>query len=396
MKFSVLLPTRNRLEYLKFAISSVLKQDYNNWEIIVFDNSSEEDIEGYTRSLGDARVKYFKTESFCPVTENWNNAIEKATGDYVIMLGDDDCLLDGYFSKCLSLLEQHNFPDMMYNSALNYVYPEVMPGAPQGYLMQWGYAPFLVGQTNPFILDKCEVRLIVNEILNFTVAVNFGAQHCLISKELITTMQQYGKFYQSPYPDYYATTSLLLKANRILAVPFPMVVIGVTPKSFGYYYFNNKEQKGLEFLQNASNDEVSKNMAKYIIPGTNMNISWLLSMETVRRNFCREYSLKVNYKKFRFLQVLHQCKKYACHEELCLKDMIAFFKSLFLWEQFAYFIPFLIALFIRKRPNDMKGRAWANKMAYVFSHPSHGIPKQFPGQYTNILDVFEQFKIESI
>jgi hypothetical protein len=283
---------------------------------------------------------------------------------------------------------------MIYNSALNYVYPEVIPGAPQGYVTQWGYASFLVGQTHPFILDKNEVRLMVKKTLNFTLAVNFNMQHSLISKELIAVMQEYGKFYQSSYPDYYATTSLLLKANRILAVPFPMVVIGVTPKSFGYYYFNNKEQEGIEFLQNASNDEVSRDMARYIISGTNMNISWLLAMETVKKNFGREYALKVNYKKFRFLQVLHQYKKYACREGLYLRDMIVFVKSLFLWEKFAYFIPFLIALFIRKRSNGEKNRIWATQMAYAFSHPTHGIPKQFPGKYTNILDVFEQIKID--
>ena len=47
MKFSVLLPTRNRLKYLKYAVDSVLAQDYVNWEIIISDNDSEEDIFSY-------------------------------------------------------------------------------------------------------------------------------------------------------------------------------------------------------------------------------------------------------------------------------------------------------------------------------------------------------------
>jgi hypothetical protein len=339
-------------------------------------------------------MKYFRTKSFCPVTENWNNALNLATGDYVIMLGDDDCLLDGYFTYCMVLLKQYQFPDMIYNSALNYVYPGVMPGAPQGYLTKWGYASFLVDKQTPAILDRSEAHRLVNEILSFNLSVNFNMQHSLVSRNLITKMLSYGKFYQSPYPDYYATTALLLKAERILTVPFPMVVIGVTPKSFGCFYFNNKEKQGVDFLQSISKGEDYTSLAKHIIPGTDMNISWLLAMETVRRNFNSEYPIKVNYKKFRFLQVLHQYKKFACREELSFRDMLSYAKRLFIWERFLYFIPFLIALLIRKGPQNNRGRSWAGKMAYAFSHPSHGTPKQFSGEYKNIMDVFRQEKID--
>ena len=49
MKLSVLLPTRNRLTFLRYAIESVRRQDVPDWEIIVSDNHSEEDIAGYIR-----------------------------------------------------------------------------------------------------------------------------------------------------------------------------------------------------------------------------------------------------------------------------------------------------------------------------------------------------------
>ncbi len=98
MKFSVLLPTRNRLDLLSYAIETVRRQDYSDWEIIVSDNFSEEDIAGYVRSIDDSRIKYCRTDKFVPVTDNWNNALAKSDGDYVIMLGDDDCLMKGYFS----------------------------------------------------------------------------------------------------------------------------------------------------------------------------------------------------------------------------------------------------------------------------------------------------------
>ena len=44
MKFSILLPTRDRLELLKLAVESVRLQDYAEWEIIVSDNASSQDV----------------------------------------------------------------------------------------------------------------------------------------------------------------------------------------------------------------------------------------------------------------------------------------------------------------------------------------------------------------
>ena len=61
---SVLLPTRNRLEFLRYAIETVLRQDDPDWEIVVSDNDSGEDIAGHLDGLADERIRYVRTASF--------------------------------------------------------------------------------------------------------------------------------------------------------------------------------------------------------------------------------------------------------------------------------------------------------------------------------------------
>ena len=61
MKISILLPTRNRLTYLKLVIETVRRQDSIDWEIVISDNDSTEDIESYVESLGDGRIRYART-----------------------------------------------------------------------------------------------------------------------------------------------------------------------------------------------------------------------------------------------------------------------------------------------------------------------------------------------
>ncbi len=389
MKISVLLPTRNRLEYLKYAISSVMQQDYADWEIIISDNFSEDDVESYAKSLSDSRVHYYRTKEFLPVTDNWNNALEKSIGDFVVMMGDDDCLLPGYFRTCAALIKQHN-PDLIYNNAIQYTYPKVIPDAPDGFLVQYGYASFLVSRDKPYILEKNEGYRLVQKIMNFNVIVNFNAQHTLVSRELVMKMQKKGKFYQSPYPDYYATTALLLSAEKILAVPYRLVVIGVSPKSFGYFYHNDKENEGNEFLKNSGYEEIYNRIAKWFFPGTNMNTSWLMAMETVRYNFGMDYFLKVNYKKYRFLQVLNHLKKIAT-KETEIKDLWKIIRCMFWWEKLFYLIPILIAFYIRLYPRKSRTITWVNKMLYKFSHPTLDTPKVFSVKYSNILDVYKNF-----
>ena len=155
MKFSVLLPTRNRLDLLSYAIETVRRQDYSDWEIIVSDNFSEEDIASYVRSLNDPRIKYFRTDAFIPVTDNWNNALEQSAGDYIIMLGDDDGLMKGYFSTLGHVIEKYDAPDLIYTSAYLYAYPGVMPDFPDGFLRSYNNREIYRSAGTPFWLENC-------------------------------------------------------------------------------------------------------------------------------------------------------------------------------------------------------------------------------------------------
>jgi len=389
-KFSVLLPTRNRLKYLRYAVESVLQQNYPDWEIIISDNDSEEDIRGYVASLAEPRIKYYRTPNFIPVTDNWNNALEKSTGDYVIMLGDDDCLLNNYFTHALSLIKQFQSPDFIYSSAFQYAYPEVFPGHPEGMLQKWGNAIFFEGKQQPFIIEKEEAIPLVKETMQFKVMYNYNAQFVLVHRSLIRKLQTQGPFYQSPYPDYYSTTALFLNAQRILAVPDPLVVVGITPKSFGFYYFNKKENEGNDFLKNVPDQSILKDVEKYVMPGTDMNSSWMLALETVKKNYGNQFNLKLNYSRYRLLQILHHYKKFATDGSTTTKDLWKMSKHLFWTEKIVYLIPFyLLALGLKMHPNRA---ALIYDLTIGLSHPRYTMTK-IDGQFRTILDVFEKMKI---
>ena len=396
MKFSVLLPTRNRLDLLSYAIETVRRQDYLDWEIIVSDNFSEEDIAGYIRSLNDSRIKYFRTDKFVPVTGNWNNALTKSDGDYVIMLGDDDCLMQGYFSTLKRIIEEHNDPDLIHTSAFQYAYPGVRPDFPDGYLHSYVSREIFRNENKPFWLEKLEAKELVNQSLNFRMGFDYNMQFFLVSRKLIVRMAEYGLFYQSPYPDYYAANAVMLKAESVLIVPQPLVTVGIGPKSFGFYYFNDLESKGSEFLKCLPDPDMKLRLEKITLPGTDLNTSWLFAMETLSNTFCKDINVSVNYDRYRYLQI---CAVYSSvlYGKNIPKITIQNLKNkMTIREQLIYGVPMsslvAIATILPKIFHSLGARLimrFTRAIPRNFSSKTSDVIK---GKFTTILDVFEKVK----
>jgi hypothetical protein len=126
-------------------------------------------------------------------------------------------------------------------------------------------------------------------------------QHFLIHRDLVSDLGRNGHFFHSPYPDYYAANALLLSGAPILVNPVPLLVIGISPKSFGYFYFNRREREGGEMLNNAIGPRLRCRLERHLLPGEEMNTNWLAAMELLVENF-PAYKLKVDYGSYRFEQ----------------------------------------------------------------------------------------------
>lgn len=330
-----MLPTRNRLEYLKYAIETVRRQDYVDWEIIVADNASDDDIGSYVQSLNDERILYSRSDQFISVTENWNRSLERSSGDFVIMLGDDDGLMQGYFRRVRWLIEEYGSPDLIYSSGYLYAYPGVLPGYPAGLLHHYRNASFLRSANEPFWLSTEEAMRLVRQSLDFKMKFTFNMQYFLMSRSLIDNLLSDGPVYQSPFPDYYASNVMLMKARRILIEPRPLVAIGITPKSYGYYLFNNREHEGVEFLHGTDPIGWDRPVDRPLLPGTNMINSWLLAMEAVVKTYGRTKVLRVNYGRYRRLQIVHVLSGYV--DGSVSRDVYAQVKrSMRPWERAVY------------------------------------------------------------
>ena len=87
---SVIMNCYNGEKYLEESIQSVISQTYDNWELIFWDNRSEDKSSEIFKKYQDKRFKYFYANKHTSLYEARNLAIQKSTGDFISFLDTDD------------------------------------------------------------------------------------------------------------------------------------------------------------------------------------------------------------------------------------------------------------------------------------------------------------------
>lgn len=88
MKFSMIIGTLNREKAIKYCLKSLLEQNYENYEIIIIDQSDNDKTEKYVKNLSEKRIKYMHVD-YKGLSRARNDALKLASGDYFCLIDDD-------------------------------------------------------------------------------------------------------------------------------------------------------------------------------------------------------------------------------------------------------------------------------------------------------------------
>lgn len=113
-KITALIPTYQRAKFLRRAIFSVLQQTYDNLQVSVFDNASEDDTEKMVRELmqNDKRIFYIRHATNIGALKNFRYAFQSINTPYFSILGDDDALSYDFYEHAAQILDQN--PDILF------------------------------------------------------------------------------------------------------------------------------------------------------------------------------------------------------------------------------------------------------------------------------------------
>ncbi len=109
-KVSVIMPCYNKAEYVEEAIESVLKQTYNNIEIIVVNDGSTDNSSEVIKSISDRNenIIFFDEKENRGVVWARNFGIAKATGEFILPLDADDTIQPTFIEKAVRILERNS------------------------------------------------------------------------------------------------------------------------------------------------------------------------------------------------------------------------------------------------------------------------------------------------
>jgi len=228
VKYSIVIPTRNRAEYLPYAVRSVLDSDRDDVELVVSNNHSSDGTDRFLSELNDPRLRVIQPSIVLPMAGHYEFAINEARGDWITLLGDDDAVMPYIFERLDHYIEEFSDTDII-SSARAYYFWEGCEDF---------YGNSVVGYQSR---QEATLRSTKRDLMS----VLKGARSCFDMPQIYTTSmikrslyeeiksKSGGCFYHSIIPDMYSVVALCLSRNTYLRVEEPLFWVGTSNKSMG-------------------------------------------------------------------------------------------------------------------------------------------------------------------
>lgn len=248
-KYSILIPTRNGISYLPFAVQSVLNQSNENFELVISDNHSNDGTSEYLATLKDSRVKVTMPGKSLSMPAHYEFILSQAQGEWITILGDDDALMPDFFAE----LEQLNLDKTDVEALVSRRAYYFWPGCEELYgdvvvAYQGRSKRTMKHSVANLFLSLCSVTAYTEMPQAYTTG--------LIRKTLIDRikLECHGRFYFATSPDVYSAIAIACRTKKYLRLEKPLFWVGTSAKSVGFSGAGKAKERYKEFWQQCAED----------------------------------------------------------------------------------------------------------------------------------------------
>ena len=109
VKLTIGIPVYNGEKFLEEKITSILNQDFVDFELIISDNASTDSTKEICNNFvtKDKRIRFFSHKKNLGVNWNFDFILKKAKGEYFMWTATDDKILPGFYEKNIEILEKN-------------------------------------------------------------------------------------------------------------------------------------------------------------------------------------------------------------------------------------------------------------------------------------------------
>jgi glycosyltransferase involved in cell wall biosynthesis len=244
--FSIVLPTRQRHNTLKYAIQTVLDQTYKDFELIVMDNKSTEETRLVVESFADDRIKYHYSEERLTMSENWEKGLSFAEGEFIFFLGDDDGMLPDALEVGARILKDSEVEILSWDrNACFYFWKDSILDYTQNILS------IILTPPRFMVFDSAEA---LNRVYNYKASYRSLPMiySSFIHRDLIyEVMLVHGKYFCHNVPDVYSGIVNAYFSESYLFSSRPLSMAGSSKNSTGASYaFPHISKKAMSDFNN--------------------------------------------------------------------------------------------------------------------------------------------------
>ncbi len=250
--FTVIIPTKDRADYLHHSLRTCSIQDYENLEIIVSDDGSTDHTHQVVEEAArkDPRIRYVSPGSGVGMRDNFEFALNQVKPGYVIALGGDDGLLPyGICGMCDALQDTGKELLAWPSPAFFYAHTKMETGQ----LVLPAKRRDRIIQSRNFLERQAKKLFYVADIESPMFYVKGVTSTRLVEK--VRSRSADGRFYSCSTPDGYSGIVLAGEVQSYAFSGEPFSIHGVSPTSHGVGYLagNDQAKKQSEaFFKNAS------------------------------------------------------------------------------------------------------------------------------------------------
>ncbi len=262
MKISIIIPTRERANYLFCALETTLAIPDPDVEIIVSDNASADDTSAVLDAFDDPRLLRLNTQRRVSMRQNFQYALSQSSGDYVLYFGDDDAIMPRQFSALRHILEEYH-PDSLSWPRMSYRWPCAGESGRFGGVLLERHK--LYGAAREINLESSRRSLLAASVVwDQTWPALY---HGVASRNCIDRLTPSGRdFFQAKIPDVYFTHLGIVAGLRHMYVDHAFTLNGTSQASTGGAYGRQTNQKSKDdpasrFQREAVDDPVQDTVA---------------------------------------------------------------------------------------------------------------------------------------
>lgn len=108
-KVSIIMPSYNTASFIQESIQSVIDQTYENWELIIIDDCSDDNTDAILSAISDTRIKVLRNRVNSGAAYSRNKGLREATGRWIAFLDSDDIWLPEKLEKQISYMNNNDY-----------------------------------------------------------------------------------------------------------------------------------------------------------------------------------------------------------------------------------------------------------------------------------------------